>query len=235
MKRFYWMTVLFSAALASAAQADSLVPLEPESFQLNQGAIVQISRPGQGETGKHPRVYLSDPSGELKSLDVPTGKILWRRTDGGYPLLARGNRLLALLPPSQGKPGCELAILDTRSGKTIKKLLNPTDLILEAPGEGLGDSYQIQCVTQDDRDVLVWTETWHPIPGGAYKGPDYVYPLGSSGQKQGLLVVDLAGGALLPPPGIFPRCPCGPKPILGDGIAPSLSKWTVSRPKPRWK
>lgn len=171
--------------------------LQPQSYQLDQCAVIQTSQP--------PRVYLTNPSGEVEAVDVATGKQLWHTAKASFVFLARGNRLLAMSPAVvNGKPGCQPQILDARSGNVQKVLKWPETWPGECAGDGLGSSFYVQGFTQDGRDGLVWTYTWRPTPGGAYKGPDYVYPPGSSGQKQGLVVVDLFKGEVLPPSGNYP-------------------------------
>jgi hypothetical protein len=171
-------------------------PLTPGSYRLEQCVIVQ--------PGSRPVVYYTRPDGQVEAIEVSNGKVLWHTGKASFPLLARGRRLLALLPASAGKIGYDLAILDPRSGQVRKRLPAPGEPIPGCPGDGLSGTFRLEAVTQDGRDCLVWTKTWHPTPGGAYRGPDYVYPPGSSGSKQGLYVVDLENEQILPPAGTYP-------------------------------
>ena len=80
------------SGLGPAAQP----PREPESFALSQCAVVQV--------GASPRLYLSGPSGEVEGVDLRTGGVLWHTASAAFPLMVRGDRLLALLPPVPRTP-----------------------------------------------------------------------------------------------------------------------------------
>src|SRR5712692_11643032 len=95
------------SGLGPAAQP----PREPESFALSQCAVVQV--------GASPRLYLSGPSGEVEGVDLRTGGVLWHTASAAFPLMVRGDRLLALLPPVPRTPGWRLGVLDVGSGAVL--------------------------------------------------------------------------------------------------------------------
>lgn len=194
--QFVGMALLLMVASCAWAETPTATPLTAGSYRLEQCVITQ--------PGSHPAVYYTRADGQVEAVEVSTGKVLWHTGKAAFPLMARGRKLLALLPAVTGQNGYGLAILDTRSGQVRKKLPTPGDTILGIPGDGLSGTFRLEAVTQDGRDCLVWTQTWHPTPGGAYRGPDYVYPPGSSGSKQGLFIVDLENEQILPPAGTYP-------------------------------
>ena len=195
------MASLFFRVISLLVLALLGVPLSwaapPESYALHPCALAQ--------SGPHPRVYLTAPSDEVQAVDVATGKSLWHTAKASFVFLARDNRLLAAFPPAKGKPGCGLGILDARTGKVVKRLPALEGEGAGCVGEGISGSFHLEGATKDEGDCLIWTKKWWPTPGGAYRGPDYLYPAGSSGSKQGLVMVDLLKGEISPPVGFFPN------------------------------
>lgn len=160
-----------------------------ESYMLSQCAVV--------ETGDRPRVYLTAPGGELEAVDALNGQIRWKTKQAGFALLARGDRLLATQPPgAPGTPGCGLVLLDARTGRVVR----PVDWPVGGPPgcivEGIRGSVHLEGFARDGRDYVRWTSAWWPMPGGAYRGPRFQYPPGSSGESHGVGEVDLVHAAV---------------------------------------
>ena len=102
-------TLLVALAAAQSAAHDAA-----QSYALSQCAIVQL--------GTVPRLYLALPDSALAAVDVRSGALLWRTKKAAYPLMARNDRLLALLPPPPAGQGWRLAVLDARSGRILARL-----------------------------------------------------------------------------------------------------------------
>src|SRR6185369_15951715 len=134
--------------------------LTAESYSLHQCALLQ--------TGDTPRLYLTSSTDELEAFDPRDGKKLWGTSKAVIPLLARGSRLLAYLPPPKGKWEWSLGVLDARSGKILERL-QPQESFKAAVGQGLSGSFGLQGRTWNGRDYLISTTKWWPVPGGAYR------------------------------------------------------------------
>jgi hypothetical protein len=162
-------------------------PAYAESFSLSQCAVVQL--------GAAPRLFIALPSNELAGIDVRTGRLLWRTAKAAFPLLARGNRILALLPPVAGKPGWLFGVLDARSGAVLARF-PPWGQGSGTVGEGMGTSMGLEGVSQGGHDYVAWRSRSQPMSGVPGNYPIYV----DSGAAQ----VDLTRATLIPTPKRIP-------------------------------
>jgi hypothetical protein len=158
-------------------------PAYGESFSLSQCAVVHL--------GAAPRLFIALPSNELAGIDVRTGRVLWRTAKAAFPLLARGNRVLALLPPVGGKPGWLLGVLDARSGAVLARF-PPWAQGSGTVGEGMGTSMGLEGVSEGGHDYVAWRSRSQQMSGVPGNYPIYL----DSGAAQ----VDLIRATLIPMP-----------------------------------
>ena len=126
-------------------------------------------------------------------MDPRTGAVLWRANKAAFPLMARGHRLLALLPQVPGTQGWRLGVLDVRSGVILSRFP-----IWGggggAVGDGLGSSTGMEAFSVQGRDYVVWRSRRTHV-SGAYmpqRQPEPVY------RDSGMAEVDLFRGTLIP-------------------------------------
>lgn len=67
------------------------------SQTLSVGVIVQLTTP--------PVLYVMNQIAGIDAVDLRTGTLLWHSAHVAAPLLARGNKLLAVAPQLRGRPG----------------------------------------------------------------------------------------------------------------------------------
>ncbi len=171
-------TLLVALAAAQSAAHDAA-----QSYALSQCAIVQL--------GTIPRLYLALPDSALAAVDVRSGALLWRTKKAAYPLMARNDRLLAVLPPPPAGQGWRLAVLDARSGRILARLpvWGAGSGTLEA---GLGSSTTMEAVSRDGRDFVVWRSTVQAVSGVVHPIPPPTYT------TTGAAEVDLLKASLVP-------------------------------------
>ncbi len=142
--------------LASVGAAVPQGQRQPESYALAQCAVVQL--------GTAPRLYLTRPAGEVEAVDLGSGSVLWHTTHAAFPLMARGGRLLALLPAVSGRPGFRLGVLDARSGAILLRFPS-WGTGSGSVGEGLGSSSIMEGLSTNGRDYVVWRRWWQRVSG----------------------------------------------------------------------
>jgi hypothetical protein len=165
-------------------------PAAAESYTLSQCAIVQL--------GDSPRLYLARPDGELEVVDLETGAVLWHTKEVTLPLLARHDRVLALLPTALGKPSWDLAVLDARSGRIVARLPAwDSSAAAWANGRiGFGPvtTTRIVGVSRGGDDYVVWRRTIRTFRSGVPSLAPDPPPLHYSGAAK----VDLVHATVLP-------------------------------------
>ena len=174
--------------LVWAALAAHDTTARDQSYALSQCAVVQL--------GAVPRLFVALPSNELAAIDIRTGAALWRTTRAAFPLLARGNRILALLPPVSGKPGWLTAVLDAGSGAILSRL-PPWGDGAGTVGEGMGTSVTLEGVSNGGRDYVAWRSRRQQISGVPGRYPTYF--------DSGAAEVDLIRTTLIPLPQGIPH------------------------------
>lgn len=173
--------VLLVLCLASAGSAAPQGRREAESFALAQCAVVQL--------GAAARLYLTRPSEDVAAVDLRTGALLWHTTQAAFPLMARGSRLLALLPPVPSQPGWRLGVLDARSGTVLLRF--PAWGTGGSVGEGMGSFTSLDARSAQGRDYVVWRSHWSRVSG--------VRTLAQPVHRDsGMAEVDLVRGTLTP-------------------------------------
>ena len=181
-KQLVFIAVLFlffTPAHASGGQ--------PGSYMLDQCVAVQTDPA---------IVYISAPEGYVAALEAGTGRLIWKSGKISCVLLARGRRLLGVASQNDKKHRCMLAVIDRVTGKIISYIKGPGAYSPNCIGDSINSGYKLSAFSMNGRDYLKSAYSWHPISGGAYRGPEYKNPPGSSGSSLASWEV------VLSPPGI---------------------------------
>ncbi|HYL22187.1 MAG TPA: hypothetical protein VEU74_10530 [Gemmatimonadales bacterium] len=193
MKRALLLIALLSRSGPIVREA----PREPESYALAQCAVVQL--------GASPRLYLTRPSGEVEAVDLRTGRVLWHTKEAAFPLMARQDRLLALLPVVPGEPGWRLGVLSARSGAVRTRLApwGPGGSV----GDGMGSSMSLESLAANGRVYVVWRSRSWTVSG-------VVHPAEAVHTASGAAEVDVVRATLVP---VSRELPEPSLPIHSDG------------------
>ncbi|HEX4601129.1 MAG TPA: hypothetical protein VH116_07040 [Gemmatimonadales bacterium] len=150
--------------------------------------------------GTTPTLYVASPSGGVDAVAVTTDSVLWHNDEASVPLLARGDRVLALAYPSSEHHTSRLAFLDADSGKVVAEL--PT---LEVPGWGplnyVGEGnkawFALEGISQNGHDFLRWRHRARDVRG--YTPPNPPRPVsGPEPEDTGTVEAILARATLSP-------------------------------------
>lgn len=181
-----------ACALVTGALLSGAAEHPSDSYAIAQTAIVQL--------GDWPRLYLARPDSGLESVDLRTGRVLWRTKQAVFPIIVREDRLLALMPVPPRTFGWRLAVLSTSSGRIISRLPVWGQEGWEGTvGGGMGSTTTMSGVSKDGRDFVVWHLRVTPVSGARLNNPRPGYT------KTGAAQVDLARGTLVPVTEEFPN------------------------------
>jgi hypothetical protein len=163
-----------------------------ESMRLGDGVIVQW--------GATPTLYVANPSTGVDAVALPSDRVLWHNDEATIPLLARGDRVLALARPSPGHHTGRLVFLASDSGTMLAEL--PT---LEVPGwgplnyVGAGNKawLALEGITQNGHDFLRWRHRARDLRGQRLPTPPQ--PVSEPGREDtGIVEVNLTRATLSP-------------------------------------
>jgi hypothetical protein len=163
-----------------------------ESVRLGDGVIVRW--------GATPTLYVANPSAGVDAVALGTDSLLWHNGEAAIPLLARGDRMLALAHPSPAHNTGRLVFLATDSGNIVADL--PT---LEVPGWGplnyVGEGnkawFALEGIAKNGHDFLRWRHRERDLRG--YTPPNPPRPVsGPEREDTGIVEVNLARATLSP-------------------------------------
>jgi hypothetical protein len=189
---FLLKRILLIAGLPLFAIFPAHLSADAVGYTLSQCAVVQ--------PGASPRLYLCLPSGELEAEDVLTGKTLWRSSKAAFPLLARNERLLALLAADPHDDGWRMAVLDADTGKILFEYpgWGKEAQAGGAVGEGMGTSTRVEGFSQGGLDYVAWRSASSDVS-------PVNHPARPVRVVSGTARVDLFQGTLIPVEGQPPR------------------------------
>jgi hypothetical protein len=139
-------------------------------------------------------VYAMAPDDAIEAIDIASGEVTWRSTDAAKPLIASGDRVLALQLPggSSSHLGVVSLAADTGAIAATCDSGGPPGVTL-AIDDQLGANYSSQGLIAGGNTYVVWSYNTH-YAGGAAPSPEREAASRTSGG--GVLAADPATGCL---------------------------------------